>query len=324
MPDPSSWPAPASAQPVFVAAALRSGSTLMALMLDRNPAMLNPGEFDFLFDSLGVDGGLAEAERMSAQDHDQFLVNNRIYQSKGIRFQPGQPVAERIRRYVAELQRPDRVLTLNIHRNFRAALALFPQARFVHLVRDPRDCARSAIGMGWAGNVFFGTRPWLDAEQSWERVRPLLAPEQFIELHYETLVSEPAATLERLCCFLGVPYTADMLDLAGTSYSAPSAAFANQWRKNMPAAEVRWVERSVGALLAARGYPAAAQADTPIGRAELMRLKLHNRSRIVAFQVRRYGLGLWAAEQLTRKLGWQAAARRARARMIEIDRRWLK
>ena len=41
-----------------------------------------------------------------------------------------------------------RWLAINIHRNFATAREFFPRARFIHLVRDPRDCARSAIGMG--------------------------------------------------------------------------------------------------------------------------------------------------------------------------------
>ena len=51
---------------------------------------------------------------------------------------------------------------------------IWPDARFIHLVRDPRDVARSVIPMGWAGNTWVGVERWMEAERLWDRVRSSL------------------------------------------------------------------------------------------------------------------------------------------------------
>ena len=55
---------------------------------------------------------------------------------------------------------------LVLHRHADKALTLLPDAKVIHLMRDPRDVARSAIGMGWAGNVFHGS-PAMVATEAW-------------------------------------------------------------------------------------------------------------------------------------------------------------
>src|SRR4030095_2960604 len=62
------------------------------------------------------------------------------------------------------------------HKHFDRLLRIWPRARFVHLMRDGRDVARSCIGMGWSGNVWCGAQRWIDAEELWaglaERIDP--------------------------------------------------------------------------------------------------------------------------------------------------------
>ena len=48
-------------------------------------------------------------------------------------------------------------ISLNVHRNADRAIRIFPQARFIHLLRDPRDVALSAIGMGWTAHSITGS-----------------------------------------------------------------------------------------------------------------------------------------------------------------------
>ena len=92
---------------------------------------------------------------------------------------------------------------LVLHRHADKVLTLLPNAKVIHLLRDPRDVARSAIGMGWAGNVFHGASPWIATEDGWEAAttsHQALAH----EIRYEDLVAHPEATLTDLCAFLGL------------------------------------------------------------------------------------------------------------------------
>ena len=76
--------------------------------------------------------------------------------------------ADLIRALVADLaERSAGKLSLNIHRNAHIMAAVFPDAKVIHLVRDPRDVARSSVGMGWTGNSYFGVDHWIGTERDY-------------------------------------------------------------------------------------------------------------------------------------------------------------
>jgi len=318
---------PLASPVVFVAGSLRSGSTLMSLMLDRHPGIRDPGEFDFLFDGLGIDAGVSGAQALGSHGLDKFLGDDRIYLLHGRRMPPGDDVVQRLRAYVDGVAGSGRSgwLALNIHRNFLSAHELFPEARFLHLVRDPRDCAASSIGMGWAGNVFFGAQPWVDAEDSWDRLRPRLAPGQALELHFEDLVTRPQETLTQVCSFLGLAYDPRMIDLSGTTYEPPSAAFAGQWRRKLSAREIGLVEARVGTRqLVARGYEPLYPNAPAIGGLAKLRLKLQDAAYRHRHRITHYGSWLWLQELLARRFGHSMRLQQVRHRMMAIDAQHLK
>lgn len=316
--------APPSVPPVFIAGALRSGSTLLSLMLERHPAIDCHGEFDYLFDAFAPDGGVAGAERLDAAAFDAALAEHYGFLMRGRPMPAGRSTVERLRAHVAALSVEGKVMAMCVHRNFVSAQEIFPEARFIHLLRDPRDCARSAIGMGWAGNVLRGLEPWIGAEQSWDRLRPRLAPERFIEVRYEQLVAEPERELARLCGFLGLSFDAAMLDLSDTSYAPPSASYANQWRRNMGPGEERLVVARVGAMMQARGYEPRDPAPAPIGRFEHLRLRWQDRVARHRFRIARFGLPLYLGELLARSPGARSLHRAVWLRMLEIDKRYMQ
>jgi len=43
-----------------------------------------------------------------------------------------------------------------VHRKFDKLLMIWPDAKFIHVVRDPRDVARSVVKMGRVGHVYYG------------------------------------------------------------------------------------------------------------------------------------------------------------------------
>jgi hypothetical protein len=310
----------------FVAGALRSGSTLMRLMLDRHSRISNPkpGEFDFLFDAFGNDGGLAAAQALSSQQLDEFLSSHMIDRWLDVPIPPNGSTPERLREYVARHAERADCIALCAHRNFLSAHELFPEARFIHLLRDPRDCAKSSIAVGFAGNAYHGLDPWMQAEQSWDRLRPRLRPEQFVEVRYEELVAAPEAVLTRVCEFLGLAYEPGMLDLSGTTYEAPSPRFANQWRRTLSKRDVRLVEARAGQLMDARGYERASVGAGKIGAAMLLMLALQNKVAHHRGGIRAYGASLWLQQIIARRLGLQGWLHSVQSRMFPIKLRTLK
>jgi Sulfotransferase family len=164
-------------------------------------------------------------------------------------------------------------------RQIRKLHALWPEARFVHLIRDGRDVCLSAMSWpsaerGVGRYPTWGEDPVSTAAFWWERkVRAgredglSLGPDLYKEVRYEALVSRPARECAALCGFLGVPFEEAMVRLEQRSTSGdpnyldpahpwrPITAGLRDWRAQMPDAEVERFEALAGDLLAELGYP---------------------------------------------------------------------
>jgi hypothetical protein len=158
-----------------------------------------------------------------------------------------------------------------------ALAAAFPQARFVHPVRDGRDVATSLLERGWlsaeragaddAGAPFGpSARFWVEPDRrdefaaasdarraawAWRRYveAARAVPERTIELRYERLVERPAETARALAEFLGVEPTP--LDRA---LAAAHSAGVGRHRRDLSAAQLADIEEEAGGLLHELGY----------------------------------------------------------------------
>ena len=158
--------------------------------------------------------------------------------------------------------------------------ALWPEARFVHLIRDGRDVCMSAINWRKADHALgrfstWGVDPITTAAVWWEwHVRlgredgGSLAPKLYHEVPYEALVSVPEETCAALCDFLGLPYDDAMLkfhegrEKADPNLDAkkgwwPLTPGLRKWSEQMPAEDLERCEAAAGDLLEELGYPRA-------------------------------------------------------------------
>lgn len=88
--------------------------------------------------------------------------------------------------------------------------AVFPDARFIHIVRDGVDVVESYVRAGLISTHDEAARRWSRSIEA-ARLARRRYPDQFIEVRYEDLVREPDRTVQQLCSFLGVGYQPDML-----------------------------------------------------------------------------------------------------------------
>lgn len=149
------------------------------------------------------------------------------------------------------------------------ALARWPSARIVHLVRDFRDTLVSSfaadekgLGFGWEGI------PWQDRIEwavNWmDQSSAVLGGRDVQVLRYEDLIREPAATIEGVVANLGLEYhpaideflggaALERFDAHGTS-TDPSASIG-RWRDQIPSGLIPEVNERFGPLLEEWGYP---------------------------------------------------------------------
>jgi hypothetical protein len=157
---------------------------------------------------------------------------------------------------------------------------LWPEAKFVHIIRDGRDVCLSVLEWRKGVTSFstFDEDPFTTIGVWWEWYVQLgreggsqLGPGLYHELRYESLVAEPERESSRLCEFLGIPYDASMLRFhegrtrskPGLSTKAawlPVTSGLRDWRTQMDAADVLRFEAAAGDLLEELGYPRAASS----------------------------------------------------------------
>lgn len=307
-------------QIIFICGALRSGSSLTHLMLDSHSKLKNPGEFDFIFDKITDDGTFPPII-----EYNEWLSSHRIFQSKSLVINKRLSFPQLIYSFINQLSESDSLLTLNVHRSFDRISYLFPNAKYVHLIRDPRDVARSSIGMGWAGNVYHGVDHWLQTEQSWKRLICEISAEQYIEIRFEDLILSPHIVLKKACEFIGVPYSNEMFDYANDStYSRPDPLLVSQWKKNLSIKEIQYVETKAHLLMTDLSYELSGYPIITLNFFEKNLLKLTNKIFKLRFSIKRHGIILFIEERLSRFLNLKAINKRIRLAMNETDKQYLK
>jgi hypothetical protein len=149
-----------------------------------------------------------------------------------------------------------------------------PDALFVHIIRDGRDIALSLTKMGG-----FRPFPWsrksrglLETALYWEwmvragRRHGRQIPGDYLEIHYEDLVTQPRTTLATLARFLDHDLDYDRIQSAGlgrlresnSSFLDEGAASlehpVNRWKERLSADEIAELEALIGACLEETGY----------------------------------------------------------------------
>jgi hypothetical protein len=307
---------------VFVYGALRSGTTVFRLMLDAHPGIANPGEFDFLFDGLHP-----APDHPTGWRHDlDRLRSGRIFRSKNLTIPPGRDGVDLIHDLLDQLRarHPGQVLSLNVHRNIGRILAVLPDARVAHMLRDPRDVARSSIAMGWAGTLYHGVGHWIATEAAWDAGTAALPSDRLTTLRYEDLFAAPEARLRDICGFLGVAWDPAMLRYhENTTYAAPDGSLVEQWRRRCAPADLALLEGRAGGLMRARGYLPSGPGRAP-GPLHLARLTLRDRAAVWRFGMRRHGTVTFLGEKAARRVRLSGLHETLRRRMARTDEALLK
>jgi hypothetical protein len=234
---------PSKRPPIFIVGVGRSGTTLLMAMLNAHSDVVFPPETHFLrhFVVPNPRATRAQATEMIARDR---YVQRLGFSADGIAL--GFPEDRADSRWhdaystmLAEVKRragkpivgdkdPKNVEYLPLLHE------LFPRAKVLHMVRDPRDVLASRMRAGWSKrrplllNVL-AYRAQLRMGRNEGRRR---FGDRYMEVQYERLISEPRETLAVVCRFLGVSYDPQMLEYHESSSRlvAPDEA---EWKKNV-------------------------------------------------------------------------------------------
>ncbi len=199
--------------PIFIGGCDRSGTTLLGSILGSHPACVVTPESPFKTDVIsslpGTGDGAGQPALEAIGRHWRFKIwNHRLPRD----LRPGtyaEALHAVVASYAASHDRPaDARWVDHTPNNLRFAptlLALFPGARFVHMVRDGRAVAASVMPLDWGPSTAYFAAPWwvervaygLAAESS-------LGPERVLRVRFEELVTRPEDTIGRVLEFAGL------------------------------------------------------------------------------------------------------------------------
>jgi hypothetical protein len=301
--------------PVFLIGSERSGTTLLRLMLDHHPDVAFNLESEFLVSEISDVGAFPDA---AAYRHK--LRQDRVFGHSHFTIREDLEFPALVNDFLRQKLERDgkRIVGATVHYGFSKLRYLWPNAKYIYLLRDGRDVACSVVEMGWAGNTYVGANWWLEAEREWAEYQTSLPCDRWIEVRYEDLVANSQAQLRRVCDFIGVSFSERMYDYTLTSrYSLPDPAQTFKWRRKLQPRELQLLEARIGLQLAARGYELGCAASPPLSQTRGRWMQWRSRLVVVRKRISMLGFRLFALESLSRRLGWTTLHRRTR-RTIDV------
>ncbi len=286
-------------RPFFIVGSPRSGTTLLRFMLSSHSRLYVPDETGFIpflkcdpHQQLTIEQTARVLQRIGrlnrfwnqlipdiADFHDSlpeprlpFLLDALYRQegrlAQGVRWGDKTPLYVR---YIPEI------------------LAIFPQAQFIHVVRDGRDATLSAYEKWgkttWYMDHYYLLRNWQRNVQVGIKAESHLPADQFFSLHFETLIRDPEKILRQVSNFLGESFEPAMLDHTNLArkvgggidqhveVQAPiHTRNIERWRREMTSFQKKMSDKLTGDTLRQLGYPLAEEG--PFSRQEWLNLKL--------------------------------------------------
>jgi len=228
--------------PLYVVGSPRSGTKLLRELLNRNPMInLCDPESHFiphLFNKFGGDPDVFDVNL------DEFHAEFERMPFQVFARRSGKPVMGRadfdalkdaknwteawetiLRFYGEPGKSPDAVWgdkTPSYVLDMPMLKRITPGARFVHIIRDPRDVALS-VHHAWKHNMQRSAMKWARNVAQGRKDGAALS-DDYMEIYYEDMLGDTAATLGKVCDFLGIPFAEEMTSLARPSENIGSAA----------------------------------------------------------------------------------------------------
>ena len=291
-----------SVKPIFIVGVGRSGTTLIRQMINCHSQIAIPYESHFITKYLSkknLYGQLSVDENLSALVDD--ILSEPIL--KNWDYVPGKKqildsIAERDMASIFSAffsqyaLHHDKLIWGDksdyLHQMHKIK-SLYPQAKFIHIVRDGRDVALSVMKMKWGpNNIREAANWWSEHVRLGYSMGRMLSSKQYYEVRYEDLVADPEKYLNEICRFVGVNFESKMLEffkdskkfipqtLLNQHYNADKGADtsrSNAWEREMSPLDCEIFQQIAGNVLKEMGYKIS-NNDVSNWRVKLAKLKM--------------------------------------------------
>jgi hypothetical protein len=209
------------ARPTFVLCTLRSGSTLLRVILDSHSRLHAPQELHFRYMAVNLTSkwGVRATSALGLDERSlEYLLWDRVLHRELVTSGKEHIVCKT----------PNDVFIAE------RIVECWPDVRFVFLLRHPAAIARSRQA----------ARPAADPEKNVKLIRKyceaLEAARSSYPGHtvrYEDLTEDPAGVTQRICSFLDVPWEATMLDYGSFDHGRYRAGLGD-WKEKIRAGRI--------------------------------------------------------------------------------------
>lgn len=143
---------------------------------------------------------------------------------------------------------------------------IFPRAKFIHLVRDPRGVAASLLRLDWGPDTAAEAALFWAQKLSYGLAVENAFPEACLRVRYEDVLRSSEETVQSVCEFCGLRFEAKMLsgnscDLPGYTRkqhalvgSELDPSRVDSWKNALDVWQFNAIERRVGDLMTLMGY----------------------------------------------------------------------
>ena len=158
-------------------------------------------------------------------------------------------------------------------------LARFPDARLLHLVRDPRDVAVSSRDSVFnPSHPYFVARLWTEQQELAHALAGRLGADTMLRVRYEDLIADPEASVRAICAFLGEEFEESILRFFERDATRKGAALSQSWAntgrpvmsdnagkfgRELDAQEIALIEGVAGEMMELHGYARVAERQAP-------------------------------------------------------------
>lgn len=276
----------AKEKPFFIVGASRSGTTLLRLMINAHPRLAVPHEFKYFREVREY--ATVSNWRTQFNDDDYAQLVDRFLSAREHIFDEIGP--SNVRRHI--MADPERTIRGPYRVGAQSWMEfygkshwgektpfnlfyvdllydMFPDARFIYVVRDPRAVVTSMNTIEYfSDDSVINALNWRSgAGNGYHNFVTAIPEGQRLKMSYEQLATDPAETLTRLCDFIGEDYNEAMLSFYRDSkrYMNPvirtenvtktvTSSSIERWRDHLSSKEVAMVEHICADEMDLHGY----------------------------------------------------------------------
>ena len=238
--------------PVFIIGVGRSGTSLLQSMLHAHSQVTFLPETHFFRNYIAYTSIRQQMEKMPLPGLLQKLDEDEDLKRAGI---PASLLVEANRNSRPDMVTLyDRLLSMYLGReggryvgdkdprnidHLQAIHRVYPSARVLHIVRDPRDVLLSRMKAAWSAHRPYWMHLLIYNAQfgKGRRLGQSLFGAAYLEVQYERLIQEPEQVLTQICNHIGVDYEPGML------------AFGKAAEKLVDDREMQWKKEVLGPLM---------------------------------------------------------------------------